>query len=147
METIKDTCIKQVHYTPEGCQSVDVHLATEETVRPLRLSGRSGPEISKPYYESVKQFILSHVSVKGGITLDELLRKSSSLHTCFKFPGDVNKLVLIVKEDLQVRGIITVKLEPAFIQRISLRNRGNKGASNADDESSSVGTHDVNVMD
>jgi hypothetical protein len=70
--------------------------------------GKKTLSLSTAVYESIKESILSTLSKTTEISFMELLRHMED--ECVQFEGDRNWCVLVVKRDLEARGIIKVKI-------------------------------------
>ncbi len=91
--------------------------------------GKRTLSLSTPVYESIKEFILSIVKEKGEILFTELLDLAEQNKTLL-YEGDMSWCFLVVKRDLEARGIIRVKvgLGPRRAQLLSL-NRKKRSAA------------------
>ncbi|WP_276371238.1 hypothetical protein [Chryseolinea sp. H1M3-3] len=86
--------------------------------------GKRTLSLSTPVYESIKEFILNVVKEKGEILFTELLDLAEQNKTLL-YEGDMSWCFLVVKRDLEARGIIKVKvgLGPHREQLLSLNKK------------------------
>jgi hypothetical protein len=92
-----------------------------KTVLLVDALGKRTLSLSTPVYESIKQFILSVVKEKSEVLFTELLDQAERDKTIL-FEGDMGWCFMVVKRDLEARGIIKVKvgLGPRRAQVLSL---------------------------
>jgi hypothetical protein len=83
--------------------------------------GKRTLSLSTPVYESIKQFILAVVKEKNEVLFTDLLDQAEQ-DKSIVFEGDMGWCFLVVKRDLEARGIIKVKvgLGPRRAQVLSL---------------------------
>lgn len=86
--------------------------------------GNRTRSLSTPVYDSVKEFILRVLVEKGEITFIELLNIAEQ-ESSLRLEGDLSWCFLVVKRDLEARGIIhvTVGLGRNRVQLISLSRK------------------------
>ena len=85
------------------------------------LTRTKGDVISKRYYDQLSTFIIRTLKNTDGITLVELIEKAKKeIHKDF---GSISCLLLDVKKDLEVMGMITIEIFPDRTQFISLKKQ------------------------
>ena len=92
-----------------------------EMIQMWKAKNQRGVVISKRYYDQLSAFILGKVKNTDGITLVELVEQANE-----EFPkdfGSISSLLLNVKKDLEVMGIITIEKLPDRTQFISLKKQ------------------------
>ena len=89
-----------------------------ETIQMWKAKNQKGDVVSKRYYDQLSAFILSKLKNTDGITLVELLEKANE--EIPKGFGSISCLLLNVKKDLEVMGIITIEKFPDYTQYITL---------------------------
>ena len=65
--------------------------------------------LSAAVYDSIKDFIMSLLAEKGEVTFTDLL-SAAAKHGSLHYEGDRNWCFLLVKRDLEARGIIDVAI-------------------------------------
>ena len=98
-----------------------------ETIQMWKAKNQKGVVISKRYYDQLSAFILSKLKNTDGITLVELVDQAKK--EIPKGIGGISCLLLNVKNDLEVLGIITIEKFPDYTQFITLSKSKSKRAS------------------
>lgn len=93
-----------------------------EKIQMWKAKNQKGSVILKRYYDQLSEFILDKLKNTNGITLVELIEKGNE-EIAKDFVGNFSWLLLIVKKDLEVMGIIAIEKHPDRTQMISLRKR------------------------
>ena len=92
--------------------------------------GKRTLSLSTPVYESVKEFILAAVKEKGEVLFTELLDHAEK-NKSILYEGDLSWCFLVVKRDLEARGIISVTIglgrRRAQVLRLSKKKRSISG--------------------
>jgi hypothetical protein len=98
--------------------------------------------ISTVVYDSMRDFILETVAENDGVTFTSLLDKATSRKDLL-FEGNLSWTLLSVKRDLEVRGVINVKIGFGHerAQIITLKKQSFKPTSKPIPQSSVVSTH------
>lgn len=98
-----------------------------ETIQMWKGKNQRGAVISKRYYDQLSAFIISKVKNTDGITLVELIEQANE--EIPKDFGSISCLLLNVKNDLEVLGIIAIEKFPDYTQFITLRKTNSKRSS------------------
>lgn len=96
-----------------------------EKIQLWKAKNQKGAVILKRYYDQLSAFILNKLKNKDEITLVELIENANE-EISKDLGGNFSWLLLIVKKDLEVMGLITIKKLPDRTQLISLRKRSVK---------------------
>ena len=83
---------------------------TDEKVMTLHPEGKQGVNISAEKYEMIKDQIISHLQQEP-LTYSELVKKIES--TLVGFDGSISWYTVVVKLDLEAKGIIRRLEEPS----------------------------------
>lgn len=97
-----------------------------KTVYTLRLNGKTGAVISKRHYDHISNFIFSSLQFRDEITFNELLEKAD-LELSPQFNREYGWYLLQVKQDMEVRGLIKVFLNPDRVQSIRINKKKIQG--------------------
>src|SRR5688500_2000213 len=85
--------------------------------------GKRTLSLSTPVYESIKEVILTVLMERGEVTFIELL-SAATQNDSLRYEGDMNWCFLVVKRDLEARGIVKVTmLGRSRVQVISLSRK------------------------
>jgi hypothetical protein len=85
--------------------------------------GKRTLSLSTPVYESIKEFILTVLLERGEVTFIELL-SAATQNGSLRYEGDMNWCFLVVKRDLEARGIVKVTmLGRSRVQVLSLTRK------------------------
>ncbi len=96
-------------------------MNTENERMELLLSGgRNGTFMLKYQYELVYEFIFQKLVEREKVTLTELLEGAGKT-LAEKFKGNFSWAMLQVKQDLEAKGLITVRMAKNRIQVIELK--------------------------
>ncbi|HOX82606.1 MAG TPA: hypothetical protein PLJ60_07875 [Chryseolinea sp.] len=97
----------------------------KETVELWRLKGRVGETIPKKEYDLISEFILTLLTERETIELQELLLEAQE-SLASVITKDISRPLLEVKQDLEAKGFIKVTRQPNRLQFISVVRKNSR---------------------
>lgn len=92
----------------------------------LRLIPRRDLFFAKQHYDKLRDFILSMLLLHHTISLAELMDEAKEIDPSELATDNVIVPLLLVKSDLEARGVIKVSFEVHHTQRIELKNKSHR---------------------
>ena len=96
-----------------------------ETIQMWKAKNQKGDVISKRYYDQLSVFIIGKLKKTNGISLIELI-ELANIEISKDFDRSISCLLLNVKKDLEVMGIIKVEKFPDYTQFITLSRQNSR---------------------